>query len=147
MREKYEKLKDRYQALLLQYGGVALIVWFSIFFSVWGGFYLAIAAGWHDPGAEAESGHWSTLFAAYVATQFTKPVRIGATLVLTPIVAQYLPEGFLVPDATDTEATNADSDGIDDADDADDDDADADTDTGAIGKDGTMAPTETPEAS
>jgi len=98
LQQRYAELKERYQSLILQYGGVALIVWFSIFFTVLGGFYLAIVSGFRDPGAEAEAGTWGTLLAAYLATQLTKPIRIGATLVLTPIVARFLPDGFLVPE-------------------------------------------------
>ena len=73
------------RALLAEYGAVAVVVYFVIFFAALGGFWIAIRAGWRPAGAVGNVG---TFAAAYVATKLTQPLRIGATLVLTPIVAR-----------------------------------------------------------
>jgi len=69
------------------YGWVAICVWFAIFGLTIGGFYIGI-----DRGLSVESGSGQTgaLALAYVATQGTKPLRIVATLVLTPVVARLM---------------------------------------------------------
>lgn len=77
------RLKD----LIAKYGGVALGTWLALFALTWLGFTLAIAAGVGVEGAGAGAG---TVAAAYVATQATKPLRIAATLALTPMVAAAL---------------------------------------------------------
>jgi hypothetical protein len=78
-------LKQRYKALVAEYGALALATWFTIFFTVWAGFAAAIKLGYQPEGASAEAGTW---FSAYLATQLTKPVRFVATLALTPLVAR-----------------------------------------------------------
>jgi hypothetical protein len=79
MRQVSEKLK----ALLTRYGRVAMITYFAIFALVYAGFYAAIAAGVQPEGVGAGVG---TLGGAYLATKLTQPIRIGATLLLTPII-------------------------------------------------------------
>jgi hypothetical protein len=71
--------------LLAEYGAVALVVYLSIFAAVLTGFWLAIRLGWQ---ADSTAGSVGTLAAAYVATKVTQPLRIGATLVLTPLLAR-----------------------------------------------------------
>ncbi len=73
------------QALVSEYGPAAMVVYFSIFFSVWGSFYVAIKLGFDVEGAAESSG---TILAAYLATKVTQPLRIAATFALTPIVAK-----------------------------------------------------------
>jgi len=75
----------KYKDLLAEYGVMAAVVWFSIFLLTLGGFWAAINAGVEVQGTTGSVGK---LGAAYAATQLTKPVRIGATLVLTPIAAK-----------------------------------------------------------
>lgn len=82
-KEGWAQLKARYQTLLTEYGYGAFGVWFAVFFTTWFGFYLAISNGMQLEGAAASAG---TIGGAYAATQLTKPVRLVATLVLTPIV-------------------------------------------------------------
>lgn len=72
--------------LLTEYGAVAVVVYFAIFFAVLAGFWLAIHFGWRTHSAAGTAG---TLAAAYVATKLTQPLRIAATLVLTPAVARF----------------------------------------------------------
>jgi hypothetical protein len=79
---RYRSLKVRLKKLYEEYGLAAVITWFSLFFLVLAGFVIAIEYG-NGPGTS--KGGW---FAAYVATEATKPIRIVATLVLTPMVAQ-----------------------------------------------------------
>jgi hypothetical protein len=71
--------------LLTEYGTVAVIVYFVIFFGVLAGFWLAIRFGWRPTSAAGSAG---TLAAAYIATKLTQPVRIAATVVITPAVAK-----------------------------------------------------------
>ena len=78
-------MKKTVQKLITEYGTVALIVYFAIFFAVLGGFWLAIRFGWRPSSAVGNVG---TLAAAYIATKLTQPIRIAATLVMTPIVAK-----------------------------------------------------------
>mgnify|MGYP000176567019 CR=1 FL=1 len=83
IKAKWADLKARYQQLLADYGYGAFGVWFGIFLLTWGGFWLAIKTGMEVDSAVAGAG---TIGGAYLLTQATKPVRIVATLVLTPIV-------------------------------------------------------------
>lgn len=71
--------------MLTEYGAVAVVVYFAIFFAVLAGFWLAIRFGWRTHSAAGTAG---TLAAAYVATKLTQPLRIAATLVLTPAIAR-----------------------------------------------------------
>lgn len=73
--------------MLAQYGRVAVGTYFALFVLVLSGFALAITLGF---SVESAPGNLGVLGAAYVATQLTKPLRIGATLVLTPVVARAL---------------------------------------------------------
>jgi len=78
-------VKKTAQKLLAEYGTVAVVVYFAIFFAVLGGFWLAIRLGWQPTSAAGSVG---TFAAAYIATKVTQPIRIAATLVITPIVAK-----------------------------------------------------------
>ncbi|MEZ4315904.1 MAG: DUF1279 domain-containing protein [Myxococcota bacterium] len=75
----------RYKDLLAEYGAVALGVWLTIFVITLLGFWAAINAGFEFEGTAGTVGKFG---AAYGATQLTKPLRIGLTVVLTPIVAR-----------------------------------------------------------
>jgi hypothetical protein len=71
--------------ILTEYGTIALIVYFAIFFLVLGGFWMAIRFGWRSGSTAAGVGAFA---AAYIATKLTQPLRIAATAVLTPIVGR-----------------------------------------------------------
>ena len=73
------------KALFDQYGTVAIVTYFAIFFLVLGGFALAIQFG---VKVESSAGTAGTLAAAWVATKLTQPLRILGTLVLTPVIGK-----------------------------------------------------------
>lgn len=79
-----EKLKQ----ILAQYGLLAFVIYMTLFFAVLIGFYLAINAGW---APESVAGRAGAFTAAYIATKLTQPLRIGATLLLTPIIGRIWP--------------------------------------------------------
>ena len=78
-------VKKTVQKLLAEYGTVAVIVYFVIFFAVLGAFWVAIRFGWRPSSAAGSVG---TFAAAYIATKLTQPLRIAATLIVTPVVAK-----------------------------------------------------------
>ena len=71
--------------LLIEYGAVAVVVYFALFFLVWFGFAAAINAGWQPTSTAGNAGIW---VASYIATKFTQPLRIAATIALTPLTAK-----------------------------------------------------------
>jgi hypothetical protein len=75
--------KDRLQALMTEYGSLALYVYFIIFAIVLVSFALAIQLGFKTDSTAGTAGTWG---AAWVATKLTQPLRIGATLLLTPLI-------------------------------------------------------------
>ena len=88
-------MKARLEALLAKYGKLALIIYFAIFALVLAGFAIAIRIGVQVESAAGEAG---TLGAAWLATKLTQPLRILATVLLTPVVARVL-EKFKKPPA------------------------------------------------
>jgi hypothetical protein len=75
--------RERYSKLVEEYGTAAIGTYLVLFFGTWVGFWLAIRSGIQVEGAMAESG---TIGGAYLATKLTQPIRIAATVVLTPLV-------------------------------------------------------------
>ncbi|HKO46471.1 MAG TPA: hypothetical protein VJV79_02030 [Polyangiaceae bacterium] len=73
--------------LIEEYGPVAAGTYFTIFLLTLAGFALAIHYGWRTQGTGENAG---LLMAAWVATKLTQPLRIAASLALTPIVAKAL---------------------------------------------------------
>jgi hypothetical protein len=80
-------LKQRFQALLEEYGKIAFATYFAIFALVLAAFAIAIQMG---ADVESARGTAGTLGAAWVATKLTQPLRILATLVLTPIIGRLM---------------------------------------------------------
>jgi hypothetical protein len=78
-------LKERLQKLLVEYGSLGLWVYFVIFALVLVSFATLIKLGVDVDGAGA-AGTAGTWGAAWVATKLTQPLRIVATLVVTPVV-------------------------------------------------------------
>jgi hypothetical protein len=75
-----------YKDILAEYGAVAFVVYIVIFTLCFAAFMVAIEFfGWRPPGA---GGGVGVFVAAYIATKLVQPLRIGATLALTPIVAK-----------------------------------------------------------
>ncbi len=73
------------QRLLAEYGVAAVIVYFTIFFAVLFGAWALIRAGWEPSSA---AGGVGTFTAAYLVTKLAQPLRIAATIALTPFVAR-----------------------------------------------------------
>ena len=74
-------LKD----VLTEYGTVALVLYLAIFALVLCGTWIAIRAGWSPTSVGGNAG---TFAAAYIVTKLTQPVRIAATVVLTPLLVK-----------------------------------------------------------
>jgi hypothetical protein len=68
-----------------EYAGVALGTYLGIFVAVFCGFFAAMNAGLQ---VESATGSASLFAGAFIATKATQPLRIAATLVLTPLVAR-----------------------------------------------------------
>lgn len=81
------KLGARLKKLIAEYGPVALGTYLAIFVLVLAGFATAIALGFN---VESAAGAAGVLGGAYLATKVAQPLRIAATLVLTPLVAKVL---------------------------------------------------------
>ena len=79
--------RERLKNLLAEYGKLALMVYLAIFIVVLAGFALAIQTGIKVESAAGQAGIWG---AAWVATKVTQPLRILATLALTPLLARLL---------------------------------------------------------
>lgn len=78
-------MKKTLQHVLTEYGTIGLVLYLTIFFLVLGGFLFAMWLGWEPAGTATRAG---TVAAAYVATKLTLPIRIAATVMLTPLVAR-----------------------------------------------------------
>lgn len=81
---KKPSYKEHLKRMFAEWGALVLWVYFGIFGVVLFGFVLAIKFGF---GVESTAGELGTLGAAYLATKLTQPLRIAATLVLTPALA------------------------------------------------------------
>lgn len=105
------KSLQSFKRVIAEYGVVALVIHYIIFGVVITGAYLAMRAGWQPSSRIAGVGTWA---AAYVVAKLTQPVRLIATVALTPVVARSyeritgrpVPNPFAVPVAT-TEAPAA----------------------------------------
>lgn len=76
--------KERLKALLAEYGQLALYTYLGLFVVVLTGFIVAIKAGFEVGSTE---GTLTVVGAAWLATKATQPLRIAATLGLTPLVS------------------------------------------------------------
>lgn len=77
-------MKARMTKLLEEYGSVALTTYLVIWVAVLAAFAVALQAGIEVKSAAGTTG---LLAGAWVATKLTQPLRILATLALTPFVA------------------------------------------------------------
>jgi len=80
-------LKERFKTLMANYGRLAIWVYFTIFFGCWAGFAVAIHLGFQVEGAGGTTG---TVLGSYAAAKVTQPLRILATLALTPPLERVL---------------------------------------------------------
>ncbi|HEX7507589.1 MAG TPA: hypothetical protein VF550_12500 [Polyangia bacterium] len=79
--------RQRLKNLLAEYGRLALYTYLVLFVVVLVGFAGAIHLGVHTESTAGKAGLWG---AAWLATKVTQPLRILATVALTPLVAQVL---------------------------------------------------------
>ena len=80
-----KKLKGRFERLIEEYGKVAITTYLVLWVGTMAFFYVAITLGFEIEGMAAGAGG---LGAAWLAAKVTQPLRIGATLLLTPLVAR-----------------------------------------------------------
>lgn len=92
-------LSERMKVMLAEYGSLALVLYLIIFALVLFGFATAISFG---VAADSTAGSAGVLAAAWVATKVTQPLRILATLALTPVVATVLKRLRRRPPETET---------------------------------------------
>ena len=78
-------MRKTLKQIAVEYGAVAVAVYLTIFALALVGFWAAIRLGWSARGAAANAGAWT---AAYLATKVTQPLRIVATVAITPFVAR-----------------------------------------------------------
>lgn len=76
--------REKLKVLLEEYGRIAIGTYLVIWLAVLAGFAIAIASGFRTASTEGGAG---VLLGAWLATKLTQPLRIGATLLLTPLVA------------------------------------------------------------
>jgi hypothetical protein len=79
--------KERLQALLQEYGSLAIGLFAFLWVGTLASIYLAVRMGWRPESAAGQAG---TFGMAYLVFRLTLPVRIAATLVLTPLLAKLL---------------------------------------------------------
>ena len=85
MRKSLSELLQKFKHLLVEYGVTALVVHYVIFALVIVGFWAAIRMGWQPASAVGSVGTWT---AAYIMTKIVQPLRIIATLAVTPFIAK-----------------------------------------------------------
>jgi len=89
-------MRKTFKELFAEYGAIAVIVYFTVFFGVWIAAWAAIQrgvdlralaarVGFSSNSLVANLGAWT---AAYLFTKLLQPVRIGVTLLLTPLIAR-----------------------------------------------------------
>ena len=71
--------------IAVEYGSIAVAVYLTIFALVLVGFWAAIRFGWSSSSTAANVGAWT---AAYIATKVAQPLRILATVAITPLIAR-----------------------------------------------------------
>ncbi|MBA3819201.1 MAG: hypothetical protein H0X17_09945 [Deltaproteobacteria bacterium] len=96
-------LKERLAAHLEQYGKVALFTYLTLSLLAIAGFSIAIAIGAEPSSA---TGIFGVIGAGWLAAKATMPIRILATLGLTPLVAAVIKRFSRArPDAAADDAT------------------------------------------
>lgn len=83
-----ERPPSKLQAMLAEYGPPAVITYFVIAALTYAGCWIALSSGLEFAGIEIGEGPWAMAFAAWVALKATQPLRIGATLLVTPLAAK-----------------------------------------------------------
>jgi hypothetical protein len=89
-------MRKTFKNLMAEYGAIAAIVYFTIFFATLFGAWVAIQRGVNLAALATRFGLSSTGIvanlgagtAAYIFTKILQPVRIGLTVILTPLLAR-----------------------------------------------------------
>lgn len=81
----FSTVRKTLKAIAVEYGSIAVVVYLAIFALVLVGFWSAVRFGWSASSTTANVGAWT---AAYIATKLTQPLRIVATVAVTPLVAR-----------------------------------------------------------
>lgn len=101
MMARWRQARQRYQALVERYGSIAIGTYLAIFFGVLLLFWVALGAGM-DLGAgfqrlgidtASATSRSGTLVVAWGFTKLTQPLRIAATIALTPLFARLRRKG------------------------------------------------------
>jgi hypothetical protein len=80
-------LKERFKTLMAECAVLAIIVYFSIFFACLFAFAVLLHLGFEVKGAGGNAG---VLAGAWAAAKLTQPIRIMATLAITPALERVL---------------------------------------------------------
>jgi hypothetical protein len=80
----WTEARGRWEQLLAEFGTIALVTYLVIALVVFTGFVVAIRMGFQVESTAANAG---TFGAAWIGLKLTQPIRIGATVALTPLVA------------------------------------------------------------
>lgn len=83
----WQKIRNDYQTLIAEYGPIALGTYLAIALLSFTGFVIAIHLGFVVDGVASGAG---TFLAAWAGIKLLQPLRIAATLLLTPFVARML---------------------------------------------------------
>lgn len=95
---RWSEARERFQSLVEEYGPIALIVHFTLFFGVllpaWAAISAGMDLGTEGPAREGIGGWLLSTFGlelglAYAFSQATKPVRLVMVVALTPVVARF----------------------------------------------------------
>lgn len=89
-------MRKTLQRILTEYGPVAVVVYLGIFFLVLFGAWGGIHFGWQP---ETLTGNAGAFTAAYLTTKVMYPLRIGATVAITPFIARAIGRGQVPPAA------------------------------------------------
>ena len=98
-------MKDRLEKLLAEYGKVALVTYLVLSLLAIVGFSVAIAIGAEPSSA---TGFFGVIAAGWLAAKATMPLRIAATLALTPVIAAVVRRITKRRQSVDAEAVSAD---------------------------------------
>lgn len=99
-------LKERFKTLIAESGAIVLWVYFGIFGLVLVSTAMALKMGVKLDGVAGAAGIWG---AAYLFTKLTQPLRIAATLAITPAVATVLRRFRRQPELAMVESSDAPS--------------------------------------
>ncbi len=78
-------MRKTLKKILAEYGAIAVVIYLTVFFTVFVGAYFAISLGWAPESVAGTAGAWT---AAYIVTKITQPLRIAGTIVLTTFLGK-----------------------------------------------------------